>query len=354
MTSRERFLAIMDYQPVDRMPVYHWAEWEETAERWAREGLARDADRHAYFGSEPMPRGLPVNQWLYPGFPEEVLEETAEYRIIRGSDGVTAKWWNSKSSLPYHVDHLLKGRADWPEFKKRLQPDPARIPVDLDKHIASVQSYGGAISINCAALGGWIRDWMGVENLGYLQGDDPDLLFEMCDTIADLTCWTLDQILPKIKVDLGWGWEDICGRSGPLISPWAWEQCVVPAYKKISAKLRQYGVKYYLVDCDGVVDALIPGWLEGGVNVMFPIEIGVWKADPMDYRNRYGRELRIFGGIDKLEIAKGPAATDQEIERRKPIMRAGGFVPLPDHVIVPETSLADYKYYIDAMKALVL
>ncbi len=354
MTSRERFLAIMNYEPVDRMPVYHWAEWGETAERWEREGLARDADRHAHFGTEPMPWNIPINQGLFPRFEEETIEETAEYRIFRQGDGVVAQHWKGKSSIPHYIDFLLRDRASWPEYKKRLQPDPARIPADLDAHIERLNAYGGAISVPCAALGGWIRDWMGVENLAYCQGDDPDLLFEMCDTLADLVCWTLDQTLPRIRADLGWGWEDICGRSGPLISPWAWEQCVVPAYKKISAKLREYGTNLYLVDCDGYIDDLVPGWLEGGVNIMFPIEIGVWDADPMDYRNRYGRELRVFGGIDKRQIAKGAAATDAEIERRKPIMRAGGFVPLPDHLIIPETSLADYTYYIEQMKRLEL
>ena len=106
------------------------------------------------------------------------------------------------------------------------------------------------------------------------------------------------------------------------------------------------------MDCDGHIDALVPGWLEGGVNVMFPIEIGTWKADAANYRKKYGRELRVFGGIDKLEIEKGPAAIDAEIKKHVPLMKEGGFVPLPDHLITPGTSLENYKYYLKQMKAL--
>jgi len=92
--------------------------------------------------------------------------------------------------------------------------------------------------------------------------------------------------------------------------------------------------------------------MSAGVNVMFPVEIGPWKADPYAFRKKYGKELRIFGGIDKLEIAKGPEAIDAEIARRLPLMKEGGFIPLPDHLITPETSLEDYKYYLEQIRKL--
>jgi uroporphyrinogen decarboxylase len=191
---------------------------------------------------------------------------------------------------------------------------------------------------------------MGVEGLAYLCYDDRDLLKEMVATIADLVCWGLDQVLPRAEVDLGWGWEDICFRTGPLVSPDIFREVAVPGYAKIARKLRDHGVELYLVDCDGMIDALVPAWLEGGVNVMFPLEIGAWKADPAALRRRFGRELRIFGGIDKLELEKGRAAIDAEIARRLPLMKEGGYVPLPDHLITPGTPLDDYRYYLDALR----
>ncbi len=352
MTPRERFRAIMNYEDSDRIPVYHWAGWPETEERWESEGLPRSTNRHEHWGVEPLPAGVPLHLGLHPAFDEEIFEETDEYVIRRQADGVVAQDWKHRSCIPRYIDYILRDRGGWSEYKKRLQPDPARIPADFDAHAARLNAHDGPVTVTCAALGGWIRDWMGVENLAYLQADDPDLLAEMCDTLADLVCWGLDQVLPKVRVDLGWGWEDICGRSGPLISPVMWEECVVPAYARISSKLREHDVGLYLVDCDGYIEDLVPGWMAGGVNVMFPLEVGVWNADPAAFRNRWGRELRIFGGIDKRELAKGPAAIDAEIERRLPMMKQGGFIPLPDHLITPDTSLADYTYYLERMQAL--
>jgi uroporphyrinogen decarboxylase len=222
----------------------------------------------------------------------------------------------------------------------------------LDITIERMKQHPGPLSISTASMVGWLRDWMGVFNFSYLQYDDRDLLCEMVDTISELVCWGIDQVLPKIQVDMGWGWEDICGSSGPLITPEVFNACVVPGYRKISEKLLEYSVKLHVIDSDGLIDDLVPGWLEGGVNVMFPVQISPFDADPMAFRKRFGKELKIIGGIDKLEITKDKAAIDAEIEKRVPLMREGGFIPLPDHLIVPSTPLENYVYYLNQIRNL--
>ncbi|HDP34945.1 MAG TPA: hypothetical protein ENN29_07535 [Candidatus Hydrogenedentes bacterium] len=193
---------------------------------------------------------------------------------------------------------------------------------------------------------------MGVENMAVASMIFPDFFAHTVDVISDLVCWAIDQVAPKVKIDFGWSWEDICFRTGPLIQPDAFAKLCVPGYRKISDKLRSYGCDLYAVDCDGLIDHLVPHWLDGGVNVMFPVEIGAWNADPMALRKRYGKELRIFGGVDKLALERGPAAIDAEITRRMPLMAAGGFVPLPDHLITPDTPLQNVRYYLERIRGL--
>jgi len=352
MTDRELFLNIMHYGDFHRMPVFHWRGWDETRRRWLAEGLPEDVREHEFFDASPMSHGVGVNVGLFPGLEEETLEETEEYRVIRQHDGVVAKHWKDKSCIPQFLDFTLKGREGWEEFRKRLQPDPARIGKNFEQRIEKAKEAAVPVSFNTGSMVGWIRNWMGVENLAYLCYDDRDLLAEMVMTIADLVCWGLDQVLPKITPDIGWGWEDICFRTGPLVSPDIFGEVAVPGYRKIATKLREAGCDLYLVDCDGFIEHLIPHWLEAGVNVMFPVEIGAWDADPMALRRKFGRELLIYGGIDKLAIPKGRGVIDAEIARRVPLMKEGGFVPLPDHLIVPDTSLDDYRYYLDAIRSL--
>ena len=45
-----------------------------------------------------------INLGLFPVFEEDVLEETEEYRIYRGGDGVICKEWKHHSSIPHYID----------------------------------------------------------------------------------------------------------------------------------------------------------------------------------------------------------------------------------------------------------
>ncbi len=352
MKNRELYLALMNYEKVDRMPIIHWAGWPETRRRWLQEGLPEKVNEAEYFGAAPLNYPIDINLDLFPAFEKETLEETEEYRIFRQADGVIAQHWKKRDCIPHFVDFTIKGTEGqgWSEYKKRLQPDKKRIPADFYERIEKAKNADAVVSVFTASMIGWIRNWVGVENLAYIAYDNRELLKEMSDTITDLVLWSLDEILPKVKIDTAWGWEDICFKNGPLLSPDIFKEVAVPNYKRIADRLRAHGVKLYLVDCDGVVDALLPHWLEAGVNTIFPLEIGTWNADSAEYKKRFGRELRIFGGINKNEFGKGKAAIDAELKRRLPVMKEGGFVPLPDHLLPPDVSLDNYRYYLEALR----
>ena len=354
MTTRQLWRNIMDYGPFDRLPVIHWRGWPETRERWIREGLPADADEHAYFDAVPLWANIGVNVSLFPAFEREVLEETDEYVIVRQEDGAVCQDWKHRSCIPRFIDHTLKTAADWPEYKKRLQPEAGRIPDDLLERARRAEASGLPVRLECGSMMGWIRNWMGVENMCYLLYDAPQVYADMVATLSDLVCWGLDQVCPLLHspADIGHGWEDICFRTGPLVSPDLFDRYVAPGYRKIRAKLQQYGTGLFSIDSDGMVEPLVGHWLEAGVNVQFPVEIGAWNADPHALRRRFGKELRIIGGFNKLALERGRAAIDAEIARRLPLVEEGGFILLPDHLIQPGVPLADYRYYLDRVREL--
>ncbi|NIA07662.1 MAG: hypothetical protein GWP14_08535 [Actinobacteria bacterium] len=356
MIPRELWQNIMHYGDFDRMPIIHWMGWEETRARWLDEGMPCDVEEHEYFDAIPPWFNVSVELELLPPFDEETFDETEEYRVFRDSGGVVRQEWKKKSCIPHYIDFTLKEARDWDEYKKRLQPDPKRIPENLDEQLARAEASGAPISVWTGSLMGWIRNWMGVVNMSYLLYDARDVYTDMVNTVAELGCWAIDQIVPRMKSppDMGHCWEDICGKNGPLVSPDIFDECVAPGYRKIREKLEHYGIKLLSIDSDGDISRLVKHWLDAGVNVQFPIEIGTWNADPMEFRKKYGQELRIIGGLNKLALEKGPAEIDAEIERRIPLMKDGGFVVMPDHLITPGTSLTNYKYYLDRIRTLKL
>ena len=56
MTTRERFLATMRYQPVDHVPDYEFGFWDDTFKRWHHEGLPEEINSNSncdpFFGFE--------------------------------------------------------------------------------------------------------------------------------------------------------------------------------------------------------------------------------------------------------------------------------------------------------------
>ena len=357
MNYRTLFQEIMNYGQFDHMPVIHWTGWPETHERWYQEGYPRDCNPHDYFDAVPHWTSFGASLSFFPPFDEETLEETDEYRIVRDGSGVVCQEWKRKSCIPHFIDFTLQEAKDWPQFKERLQPDPARIPDDMEQRISDADNSGLPIAINVASMMGWIRCWMGIENMSYLMFDHPKVYMDMVNTLAELTCWSLDAILPLAKKmgvvpDMGFGWEDICGKNGPLVSPSIFNECVAQGYHKMRDKLESHGVHLLGLDSDGMIEPLVPAWMAAGVNVFFPVEPGTWGATPEHMRKRFGKEMHIIGGFNKLALEKDFAAIDAELESHIGLAKEGGFILMPDHLITPGTPLENYQYYLNRVRQL--
>jgi uroporphyrinogen decarboxylase len=68
--------------------------------------------------------------------------------------------------------------------------------------------------------------------------------------------------------------------------------------------------------------------------------------DPLAVRKKYGRALRLWGGVDKRELAKNPAAIDAHLRTLAPLVADGGFIPTVDHLVPPDVSLGNFEHYI--------
>ena len=134
--------------------------------------------------------------------------------------------------------------------------------------------------------------------------------------------------------------------------PSVFKEYVGPHYKKITSLLNQYGIDIVSVDCDGWIDHLIPTWLENGVNTMVPIEVGTWNASIAPWREKYGRQIRGVGGMNKTLFARDYKAIDAEVERLRGLIELGGYIPCPDHRIAPDAKFENVQYYCDKMQNL--
>lgn len=325
--------------------------WDETPVIWREQGLPEGVDLDAFFGMDPQWIMAPVDVGLHPGFPQVVIEDRGETLLVRDGDGVTKEQGRFLGSIPRHIDHTLKDRESWErEFKPRLDGTfSVRYPTDWQQRIEEYNrpDRDYPLGIPAGSMYGRIREWMGLENLSMLVYDDRPLFEEMVMTVTDCVIESLKPALESgIQFEYASMWEDMCYRAGPLLSPSIFKEVLVPNYRRITGLLRHYGVDVIVLDCDGEISKLVPLWLEAGVNCMFPIEVGVWGADPAAYRKEYGRDLLMIGGMGKRILAGPRDGIAREIERLAPLVEEGGFIPTPDHRVPPDVPLDNYLFYL--------
>ena len=72
--------------------------------------------------------------------------------------------------------------------------------------------------------------------------------------------------------------------------------------------------------------------------------------DVVALRKKYGRSLRMWGGVDKRTLTLGRAAIDRELERVKPLIDDGGYIPMLDHSATPDTPYENFTYFLERLK----
>jgi hypothetical protein len=261
-----------------------------------------------------------------------------------------------QASIPMHVGHLLVDRDSWNEhYQPRLDPThPDRYPADWNERVKAWTNPNRdhPVFLPGGSLYGKLRDWMGVENLSLVVYDDPAWFEEMVTTVADCIIGTLTRILETGGQFDGCGmWEDMCYNAGPLLSPEHFARYLAPHYRRIADLLHKHGVDVIWVDCDGKIDKLVPLWLEAGINCMFPVEVGTWGADPLKFRQEYGKDLLLMGGVDKIILAGSKQEIEQEVRRLAPLVEEGGFIGFCDHRVPPTVPLENYMFYLETVRA---
>ena len=105
-----------------------------------------------------------------------------------------------------------------------------------------------------------------------------------------------------------------------------------------------------LVDSDGNLSALIPLWLESGINGFWPMECAAGN-DAVALRKQYGNDIIIGGNIDKRAFLKGEDVLRQEIMAKVPfLLEGGGYFPSLDHLVPPDVPFTMYQSFINMLR----
>jgi len=355
MTHRERLLATLRFEKTDRGADYEFGAWEQTITRWREEGLPAECEgvwgainQHFHTDDTEYGPGPWLQHGLLPGFEYKVVEEKGDHLVVQDGDGATAEMIRPElgASIPRYLRYAIETRADWEAVRdERLNPEtPGRVPDNLEELCKLTWDATYPTGIGGISLYGWLRNWMGVEGISIALYEDPAWVEEMMEHLTVLCLHNLAKIAGKARIDLSHWWEDMCFNKGPLVSPKHFRQLMVPRYKRITDFLRaECGCEFNMLDCDGNIHELVEPWIEGGINVMFPVEVA--HTDPFRIRREFGKRAPMRGCVDKRALAAGPEAIDAELAHLKPLYEEGGLIPHTDHLVPPDVSWANYQHY---------
>jgi uroporphyrinogen decarboxylase len=366
----------MNFEQLDEVPLLEFGYWSGAVRQWYKEGLqevvgipSRDEwpDGRAIFhnrmmgafgspddydimnqlGFDKAPQRVPINCFLCPAFEERILEDLGDRYTWIDQDGAMKLEDKERISMPQWLSWAVSSREDWEQVKvERLRPTlDGRLPQDWDQKKDEFKGRDYPLIIgDLQGFYGTPRRLLGPEQVLYAFYDQPGLVQDMINYLCDFWIALYDQVLDWVNVDAALIWEDMCYKSGPLISPAMFREFILPAYKRLTAFLRGRGIEHIFVDTDGNCEALIPLFIEGGITGIFPFEVAAG-MDIIKIRESYPR-LQMLGGIDKQKVAKGKRAIDRELESKIPFMlEEGGFVPSIDHTIPPDISWQNFVYY---------
>jgi hypothetical protein len=351
MTSRERFHATFHYGKPDRVWLQPQWTFDETRERWLREGMPRDQHFDTYWGYDRI-ETIPLRYGAWPPLERKVVEVGPGWQIVEDELGGRTKDWTDRDiGMPQWLIYPVRDRETWEAYKQRLAPDaPVRYPEYWDDYVKRVRDRDHPLVLHIGSYYGTLRNLVGMEHLALWYYDYPDLVHEMTEFIADFTLRLIDRALCDIpNTDCGNVWEDMGMKTGPLIGPGLFREFILEPLKRVTKAVNEAGIDLISVDSDGNNDVIVPLWLEAGVNYLYPLEIAA-DTDPVALRREHGHELRLAGGIDKRVLRDGCTKRDieREVTSKVPgLVRDGGYSPWVDHAVPPDVPFANFRYYMD-------
>jgi uroporphyrinogen decarboxylase len=371
MNARQRHLETLTFGTPDRVPFSPGGGRESTFQRWHKEGLPADiidsaaANEYAYKqagGTCKLPSqgpGFPVKERMIPEFEEKIIEKREQTYIVQDWKGNICEI--SSQYSPRHLRNAVdfvtrrwikcpvESRADWDQMKRRYDPsEPTRLPENPQELGQRLKTRDYPIYFYCSGPFWQLREWLGFENLCMAFHDDPSFVQEMIEFWADYISELLKRALTYVIPDCFHISEDMAYKGFSMISPAMCREFIMPTWKKWGQIVRDAGVPIYGIDSDGYIGELIPLWIECGMNETDPIEVAAGN-DINQLRKTFGKYMAFAGGVDKRCIAEGGWAIEKEIERLRPVIQSGGYIPGCDHGVPADVSWPNYVRYIQLL-----
>jgi uroporphyrinogen-III decarboxylase len=235
-------------------------------------------------------------------------------------------------------------------LRRQLDPDDSeRLPGNWRERVESWRQRQHALALPIHRgffLTMGVEGWNRFEEVLYLAKDDPVLVTDIMRAHGEFAARLADRVLGEVEVDCLLFSEPIGGSDRPLLSPAAYGDLVLSSYRPIIEVARRRGVATVVLATYGNTRVLLPDLIEAGFNCLWAMEVENEDMDYLALRERFGRQLRLIGGIDLDVLYRDEESIEAELERRLPqLLDQGGYAPLVDGRVRANVPFASYTCY---------
>lgn len=349
MTGVERITNILKRQPVDRIGLFEHF-WGDTLKEWMQGGFIKENESFAdHFGFD-IEECWAFNMVADLDYVPEIVEETEETVLTRDGNGALLRRSKLHDATPEHVDFMVKDRATWKEYvKPLLKPDRRRINFEGYRNARNHAREHGRFfvwsGINVFEL---IHPVCGHEYMLLGMALDPDWVKDMVETYANLTIELQEVLFAEEGYPDGiWYYEDMGFKERPFMSPAMYKEIIQPGHIKTFDFAHSHNLPVIVHSC-GMVEPLVPGLLEAGMDCLQVIEVKAG-MDLLRLYENYGDVLSFMGGIDvRVLYTNDKRRIDAELEAKIPIVKGKfGYVLHSDHSIPNTVNYDTYRYFVD-------
>ena len=368
MNSKERFLAAINHEVPDRVPL-DLGGWVTTISAIAynnvlkhlginRERQVFDWLRQTVDPEEDLLERLGVDtRYVHIGKPQSW--EFTPKRTERGLY-VVDEWGcgfvKTPTTLYYNLIDSPLAKAKISDLDSYAWPDP-RDPGYLDgvaERAGKLAEEGRYAVIGDFAWETWYeRAWKlrGMEQFYMDMALNRDFIHAILDKTLELHLEFLDHVLSVCGeyLDVVIQGGDLAGQKTTLISPADYREFVKPRQAKAIEFIRsKTHAKIFYHTC-GAASSLIPDFIDVGIDILNPVQVRAHGMDAKILKDRFGDKICFWGGVDSQQVLPTGSPADVESEVRD-LVRAmapgGGLVVCSVHNIQadvpPENVLALY------------
>jgi uroporphyrinogen decarboxylase len=357
MTRRERFYAAVTHGSPDRAVLDLCGSMQTIVDApCVKDGLARllgieNPNHGVYSLDERILVALDIDTRRVGGFPLPATRHEREEGGVRyDAFGIGRRFINDG----WEIVHCPLKDAPISVVEGYELPDPSRIDArtieawaakaerlhrETEYAVIAEHPVLGVFEIGC---------WMfGFEDYLYRMLAEPEIVHAFSRRVLEFQKQTIAQYYGAMGayIDGTTSGDDFGTQKAPFLSKDLFDAMIAPYFRERIQYTKQFTQALYQHHTCGSVFDLIPSLIDCGVDILNPIQPGVYKMEPERLKETYGGRIAFWGGIDTQHLL--PYGTTDEVKaevwRVLSFMEGnGGYILAPAHTIqhdVPPANL---------------